>query len=146
MTKHNTYFLLLSFLFLFTHCSKEKRIEKNLYSDGGKWRISLYEKEYYNTYTEEFIESTQDENIGYIIFREDKTGEIQQNNSSEIISFTYNVLSDKKIKFHTVQEGDRFYEILKWKKNKLVIISEHYYTVEDTPGRKYRLKFTLQKN
>jgi len=52
----------------FSSCSKEKRIEKHLYSKSGKWNNTIYDYKYNNgsqQYSETFVDA------GYIEFEKD---------------------------------------------------------------------------
>lgn len=55
----------------FSSCSKEKRIEKHLYSKSGKWNNTLYEYKYYLDGTLE--DATTYTNAGFIEFKENGT-------------------------------------------------------------------------
>lgn len=71
--KNVTKLLLLLSVFAigFSSCSKEKRIEKHLYSKSGKWNNTLYEYKYYQDGT---LESTTNyTNAGFIEFKENGT-------------------------------------------------------------------------
>jgi len=62
--------LLLSVIAIgFSSCSKEKRIERHLYSKSGKWNNTLYDYKYYNNGTQE--SSIVYQNAGYIDFEKD---------------------------------------------------------------------------
>lgn len=71
--KNVTKLLLLLSVFAigFSSCSKEKRIEKHLYSKSGKWNNTLYEYKYYQDGTLEG--TTNYSNAGFIEFKENGT-------------------------------------------------------------------------
>lgn len=52
-------------------CSKEKRIEKQLYSKSGKWNNTLYDYKYYSNGNQE--SSIVYQNAGYIEFEKNGT-------------------------------------------------------------------------
>lgn len=62
-------FVLSVFAIGFSSCSKEKRIERHLYSKGGKWNNTLYDYKYYNNGVQESAIVYQ--NTGYIEFDKD---------------------------------------------------------------------------
>lgn len=69
--KNVTKLLLLLSVFAigFSSCSKEKRIEKHLYSKSGKWNNTLYDYKYYESGV---LQSTDAYvNAGYIEFEKD---------------------------------------------------------------------------
>ncbi len=65
-------FVLLSiFAIGFVGCSKEKRIERHLYSKSGKWNNTLYDYKYYYNGSQEG--SIVYQNAGYIEFEKNGT-------------------------------------------------------------------------
>ena len=64
-------FVLSVFAIGFSSCSKEKQIERQLYSKSGKWNNTLYEYKYY--YNGALDETTNYVNTGFIEFKKDGT-------------------------------------------------------------------------
>lgn len=108
------------FLVISEGCKKEKRIEKNLYSDGGKWNISkLYQSHSSNVNPGDYFEINLSD-CGHLIFRENGTGTLTLNlpgESTEISEFSYKVISDTKLSLDI--EGEKREFTMEWKKNNI---------------------------
>jgi hypothetical protein len=76
-------FLMVIFL-LATSCSKEKKIEKNLYKKEGKWNITTF------TYSEfennVLVDKETYGNVGSFVFNKNKTGIMTTNFDGDVYS------------------------------------------------------------
>ena len=115
-------FLALSIVFIglitLSSCSKEKKIEKNLWKKGGEWNIESRTGKQTSIFAFNNFDGTQ-VNVGTYTFYKDGTGSYKHN--AELLSgaFTY---SNTENKLTIVMENvSRAYEIVEWKKNNLKI-------------------------
>ena len=115
-------FLALGIVFIglitLSSCSKETRIEKNLWKKGGEWNIESRTGKQTSIFAFNNFDETQ-VNIGTYTFNENGTGIYKNNNALESLDFTY---SNTENKLTIVMENvSRAYEIVEWKKNNLKI-------------------------
>ena len=124
-------FLALGIVFIglitLSSCSKESRIEKNLWKNGGEWNIELYSAKQTSTYTmDNFDESYA--NFGTLTFNENGSGVYNFIVDNEIISgaFTH---SNTENKLNMTLDGEtKVYDIVEWKKNNIKIsYTENFY-------------------
>ncbi|RYM32992.1 hypothetical protein ERX46_13150 [Brumimicrobium glaciale] len=162
--KNLLFILLIAFLAL--GCKKEKKIEKNLWKQGGEWEIKSFEESYYKIPASQFDYSSTINNGGSIQFNKDGTGKF--NYSAELAEYLENVIYEEQINaeftYHFTEnsiffiftdvEGAAF--DLEWEKDKMTYSyneSKVHYDLDqnnDTiPGSKettvYALKFNCEK-
>lgn len=146
--------LLFCVLLVLTQCSKEKRLEKKLCKNGGRWKMIEKEMVWYN-YSKEIDSITvkQVEQTIIFIFKKDGTMECNiqySNGSTNSGTYQYDVISDNKLILKT--DGHEIpYIILECTNNRLKIeeefISEAYV---DLPGatnyiKKYKERLIFTK-
>lgn len=128
-------FVLLT-LFVFIGCKKEKKIERNLYKQGGEWNIATWEeKSVFDVHSEnDYSNVTQ--NAGTMEFNEDGTGALFLNDGSDAYtgSFTYKNTASTLTIYDEDGEGKIFQ--LDWEKNEFTISSTDTdtYMVYDQSG------------
>lgn len=140
-------FLLLSFAFvgsfLLTSCSKEAKIEKNLWNKGGEWSIESLTVNQTSTYAPDNYTETI-VNAGTFFFKEDGAGTYTFTVDGDVESglFTY---SNTENQLTFIVDGDvRLFDIVEWEKNKLKIsISETYQSDGETVN--YSETYNLEK-
>jgi hypothetical protein len=113
-------FLALSIVFIglitLSSCSKETRIEKNLWKNGGEWNIESYSTKQTSTFSPDNYDYTQ-VNIGTHTFNENGTGSYIINGQLEPGSFTYSNTENKLT--YTFGNESRTYDIVEWKRNNI---------------------------
>jgi hypothetical protein len=120
MKKINFLALGIVFICLITlsSCSKETRIEKNLWEKGGEWNIESRTGKQTSIFAFNNFDGTQ-VNVGTYTFYEDGTGSYKHN--AELLSGAFSY-SNTENKLTIVMENvSRAYEIVEWKKNNLKI-------------------------
>lgn len=127
MKKFN--FLALSIVFIglitLSSCSKETRIEKNLWKKGGEWNIESQTAKKTSTFAPDNYEYTQD-SVGTYTFYEDGKGIYKHNAELLSAAFTYSNTENKLT--IVMQNVSRAYDIVEWKKNNLKIsYTESFY-------------------
>jgi hypothetical protein len=128
----------------FTSCKKEERIEKNLWSKGGEWKVKTLEVDQTSSVVEDnYSESIGD--IGTFSFKKDGTGSyiFTLDGDSEAGTFTYSNTEDKLTFIY--DNEPRVFRIVDWERNSLKIsITEDYdYNGVSTT---YNETMTLEKN
>ena len=113
-------FLALSIVFTglitLSSCSKETKIEKNLWKKGGEWNIESYSTKQTSTFSPDNYDYTQ-VNIGTHTFNENGTGSYIINGQLEPGSFTYSNTENKLT--YTFGNESRTYDIVEWKRNNI---------------------------
>jgi len=117
-------FILLALL-LFSACKKEKKIERNLWNNGGKWDIVKYEKIVTSSKPSNNKNEVTD---NYGIFQFNKVGSGWIISSDEydayIENFNYTNTENELSLSYYETEGTETYD-LDWKKNSFVIKIEN---------------------
>ena len=122
-------FLALSIVFIglitLSSCSKETRIEKNLWKKGGEWNVESFSAKQTSTFAPDNFDETQ-VNIGTYTFYEDGKGIYKHN--AELLSgaFTYSN-TENKLSF-TIGTDSQVYDIVEWKKDNIKFsYTENFY-------------------
>ncbi len=89
--KNFLYILLLALIAF--GCKKDKKIEKNLWKNGGEWEIKSFEESYKSTIKEDYISIIN--NGGSIQFNKDGTGKF--NYSNELAEYLEEVFYEEQI-------------------------------------------------
>ena len=131
----NTFYIFLV-LFIAFACKKDKKIERNLWKDGGEWEIISFEESYYKIPASQFNYSAIINNGGSIQFNKDGTGKF--NYSPELAEYLEDVFYEEQInaefKYHFT-ENSLFFIIdeieglgfdLEWEKDKMTY--SYYFT------------------
>lgn len=108
----------LTFLIL-AACSKENRIERNLWKKGGDWDITYYN---YSFGTPGFSYTNESFNdCGNMNFNEDGTGTatFYINGQTEVVAFTYSNTEDKMTLVYDGSSAQVY--SLNWKKNVITL-------------------------
>ncbi|WP_341905571.1 hypothetical protein [Fluviicola taffensis] len=136
--------LLLSIIAIgFSSCSKEKRIEKHLYSKSGKWNNTLYDYKYYYNGVQE--SSIVYQNAGYIEFEKDGkfTWVFTADGSTDASSGTWSNTEDK---LTLVEPGNTvIYTILEESKKTLKLEYSESSTEFGDEKETYTLTFEKEK-
>jgi hypothetical protein len=138
-------FLALGIVFIglitLSSCSKETRIEKNLWKKGGKWNIESQTAKQTSTIASDNFDETL-VNVGTYTFYEDGTGSYKNNVELQPSAFTYSNTENKL----TIVMGNysRVYDIVEWKKNNLKISCLYNFYLGGTGT--YTETITLKKN
>lgn len=111
---------------LIASCSKERKIERNLYNKGGEWNISHYNYLYSssNPGSPLFLNDPESfENCGKFTFNKNGSGSVEFTvDGSETQSFTYSNTEDKlTIVFNS--GGAETYD-LQWSKDNVYLTKE----------------------
>ncbi len=127
MKKFN--FLALSIVFIglitLSSCSKETRIEKNLWKNGGEWNVESFSAKQTSTFAPDNFDETQ-VNIGTYTFNENGTGIYKNIGELEPLSFTYSN-TENKLSF-TIGTDSQVYDIVEWKKDNIKFsYTENFY-------------------
>ncbi|HRP54339.1 MAG TPA: hypothetical protein PLI97_12645 [Fluviicola sp.] len=109
-------------------CSKEKRIEKNLWKGDGEWEIESYSYNAVSTYPDDNYSETYI-NCGTLTFNKNNTGIYLFNfyGDTESGIFTYSNTDDT---FTWIIDGEAIVFDMTWKKNKLTLTNKtpfYYY-------------------
>lgn len=111
---------------LFSSCSKEAKIEKNLWNNGGEWNVeSLVSSQTSTNPADNFNETIF--NYGTYTFKKDGSGNytITVDGDFETGTFTYSNTEDKLTLI--INNQARVFDILEWEKDKMKIsITENY--------------------
>ena len=146
-----------------TSCKKEKKIERNLWKNGGEWEIKTFEESYETTPSSEYNYSEVINNGGTIQFNKDGTGKM--NFSPELADYLMDVLYDEQFNatFTYYNTQNKIYFIyeeveglsynLEWEKNKITMsyteIQEDYDYDENNNQilvkSTYSIKFICEK-
>ena len=122
-------FLALSIVFIglitLSSCSKETRIEKNLWKNGGEWNVESYSAKQTSTFAPDNFDETQ-VNIGTYTFNENGTGIYKNIGELESLDFTYSN-TENKLSF-TIGNNSQVYDIVEWKKDNIKFsYTENFY-------------------
>ena len=122
-------FLALSIVFIglitLSSCSKETRIEKNLWKKGGEWNIESFSAKQTSTFAPDNFDETL-VNIGTYTFNENGTGIYKNIGELEPLSFTYSN-TENKLSF-TIGNNSQVYDIVEWKKDNIKFsYTENFY-------------------
>lgn len=122
-------FLAISIVFIglitLSSCSKETRIEKNLWKNGGEWNVESFSAKQTSTFAPDNFDETQ-VNIGTYTFNENGTGIYKNNNALESLDFTYSN-TENKLSF-TIGNNSQVYGIVEWKKDNIKFsYTENFY-------------------
>ena len=127
MKKFN--FLALSIVFIglitLSSCSKETKIEKNLWKKGGEWNVESFSAKQTSTFAPDNFDETL-VNIGTYTFNENGTGIYKNIGELEPLSFTYSN-TENKLSF-TIGADSQVYDIVEWKKDNIKFsYTENFY-------------------
>jgi hypothetical protein len=127
MKKFN--FLALSIVFIglitLSSCSKETKIEKNLWKKGGEWNVESFSAKQTSTFAPDNFDETL-VNIGTYTFNENGTGIYKNIGELEPLSFTYSN-TENKLSF-TIGTDSQVYDIVEWKKDNIKFsYTENFY-------------------
>jgi hypothetical protein len=113
-------FILLALFVLFS-CSKEKKIERNLWKNGGKWDIVKYEEIVTSTWPAN-EKNEVNENIGILQFEKDGTGWMLDSDGydAQKLNFKYTNSETELILDFYEYNSTRTYD-LDWKKNSFTL-------------------------
>ncbi len=122
---------LLMFALLIS-CSKEKKIERNLYRKDGLWEISNIRAELYNS-SNRLLYSESYNNAGTIVFNKDGSGRATEliNNRTYMYEFEW-TNTDKEIFITIPNKVTERYKILDESKNSLEIQKKE--PIDNTPS------------
>lgn len=132
-------------LFLIFSCSKEKKIERNLWKNGGKWDIVKYEEIVTSNWPAN-EKNEVNENIGIFQFEKDGSGWMIDSDGydAQKSNFKYtNSDSELILDFYEFESTRTFY--IEWEKNSLILTRSGTSTytpngssIEITDHRMYR--------
>jgi hypothetical protein len=148
----NFNFLALSILFIclitLSSCSKETKIEKNLWKKGGEWNIESFNVKQTSTYASDNFEESY-ANVGTYTFNENGTGTVKLiiDEFIETSSFTYSNTENQLM--ITIDNETQYYNLIEWEKDNMKIVyAENFYEgVDGNLGSGvYKETITLKKN
>ena len=119
-------------------CSKQAKLERNLFKKGGEWSISSYKATEYDNGTLVYDEVFT--NCGTFIFEKDGSGSYSITAGAWTDTGTMRWSNDEKT---VTIDGDTF-EVLKNEKNTIVLHSEYTDNSSGTPYE-YHDTFELQR-
>ena len=149
MKKFN--FLTLSVVFIglitLSSCSKETKIEKNLWKKGGEWNIESFNVKQTSTYASDNFEESY-ANVGTYTFNENGTGTVKLiiDEFIETSSFTYTNTENQLM--ITIDNETQYYNLIEWEKDNMKIVyAENFYEgVDGNLGSGvYKETITLKK-
>lgn len=118
---------LLVVLIIFSSCSKEEKIEKNLWNKGGEWNIqSLVVNQFSTNPADNYNETIY--NCGTFIFREDRSGNYTITIDGDVESGTFNYYNTEYKLTFVINTEARIFDILDWNKGKMTILISDNYT------------------
>lgn len=108
-------------LLAFTSCKKEKKIKRNLHTDGGKWEIVKYEE----TVTSDFSLNNRiivNENVGIMFFKENHSGWIIKSDGIQTskAAFKYDNTDTELMLGYSAALPIEYFD-LSWEKNAFTI-------------------------
>ena len=118
----NILFILLSCI-LFVSCSKEIRIERNLWKQSGEWNIESWKESGTNSYYPEENYTIETYNSGTFRFNEDGTGSLTfyDGTVTNIGNFTYENTKEDLTIFDDDENGVTY--DIEWRRNELFLTS-----------------------
>jgi len=124
--KRINFLLLVVLTALFSSCSKEAKIEKNLWNNGGEWNVEILVSSQTSTNpADNFNETIY--NYGTYTFKKDGSGSytITVDGDFETGALTFSNTEDKLTMI--INNQARVFDILEWEKDKMKIsITENY--------------------
>jgi hypothetical protein len=144
-------FLALSIVFIglitLSSCSKETKIEKNLWKNGGEWNIESFNVKQTSTYASDNFEESY-ANVGTYTFNENGTGIVKLiiDNFVETSAFTYTNTENQLM--ITIDNETQYYNLIEWEKDNMKIVyAENFYEgVDGNLGSGvYKETITLKK-
>ena len=124
-------FLALGIVFIglitLSACSKEKKIEKNLWKNGGEWNIESFNVIQTSTYASDNFEESY-ANVGTYTFNENGTGVVKLiiDEFIETSAFTYTNTENQLM--ITIDNDTQYYNLIEWEKDKMKIVyAENFY-------------------
>jgi hypothetical protein len=149
MKKFNFLALGIVFIGLITlsSCSKETKIEKNLWKKGGEWNIESFNVKQTSTYASDNFEESY-ANVGTYTFNENGTGTVKLiiDEFIETSSFTYTNTENQLM--ITIDNETQYYNLIEWEKDNMKIVyAENFYEgVDGNLGSGvYKETITLKK-
>ncbi|HZH87340.1 MAG TPA: hypothetical protein VFD77_08480 [Brumimicrobium sp.] len=135
--------LILLLVFMAASCSKEKRIEKNLWKNGGEWNIDVF---WFETKSNGLKIGITEIDFGTIIFHENGTGLLIFEDGQVSNSFSYSITKDELTLVYDEGANPLKKGAMQWKKNDLRLEFEE--TTEGANGQLTHTKksFHLKKN
>jgi len=113
-------------LILFASCSKEDKIEKNLWNKGGEWNIQSLEAIQVSTNPADNYNETL-YNFGTFIFREDRSGTYTITFDGDVETVNFNYFNTEYKLSLVINSEARVFDILDWEKGKMKIsITDNY--------------------
>jgi hypothetical protein len=144
-------FLALSIVFIglitLSSCSKETKIEKNLWKKGGEWNIESFNVKQTSTYASDNFEESY-ANVGTYTFNENGTGIVKLiiDEFIETSAFTYTNTENQLM--ITIDNETQYYNLIEWEKDNMKIVyAENFYEgVDGNLGSGvYKETITLKK-
>lgn len=154
-------FLLFLLVLIAGACKKEKKIEKNLWKNGGEWEIKTFEESYYTVPSSQNDGAFTIHNGGTIHFKKDGSGKF--NYSDELAEYLEDIFYEEQINanfdYYFTEEAIYFifdnvegiHYDFEWEKDKITLkITEesvHYdydQNNDPIPGSKETSTYTLQ--
>jgi hypothetical protein len=144
-------FLALSIVFIglitLSSCSKETKIEKNLWKKGGEWNIESFNVKQTSTYASDNFEESY-ANVGTYTFNENGTGTVKLiiDEFIETSAFTYTNTENQLM--ITIDNETQYYNLIEWEKDNMKIVyAENFYEgVDGNLGSGvYKETITLKK-
>ena len=127
---------------LISSCSKEDRIEKNLWNKGGEWNIeSLIVNQTSTNPIDNYSETLI--NAGTFLFKEDGSGfaTFTEDGFTETIAFAYSNTEDK---LTLISDNEAVNYNLSWKKNEVELTLKENF-ISDGESIIYDAKYNLVK-
>jgi len=113
-------------LIMFASCSKEDKIEKNLWNKGGEWNIQSLESIQVSTNPADNYNETL-YNFGTFIFREDGSGTYTITFDGDVETENFNYFNTEYKLSLVINSEARVFDILDWEKGKIKIsITDNY--------------------
>jgi hypothetical protein len=144
-------FLALSIVFIglitLSSCSKETKIEKNLWKKGGEWNIESFNVKQTSTIASDNFEESY-ANVGTYTFNENGTGIVKLiiDEFIETSAFTYTNTENQLM--ITIDNETQYYNLIEWEKDNMKIVyAENFYEgVDGNLGSGvYKETITLKK-
>ncbi|PKR81839.1 hypothetical protein CW751_00430 [Brumimicrobium salinarum] len=126
--------ILLFALLLFSACKKEKKIERNLWNNGGKWDIVKYEEIVTSTWPANEKNDVY-ENYGMMQFNRAGSGWMIHAEDYDAYKYDFrysNTPNELTIKYHEFDDSDTY--TLDWKKNSFTLTQSGTSTYSPSPS------------